>query len=135
MVKDYILEGPSPPQGTSARAIGVPSPTAGYVSLVRDSGGMVEIMDRQGGDVIARVRHLDPVSVRQGDTIACGESLGTQSNKGLPRSAGVHIHVEMETAHHQQFANYFDDLNTSRLSVQSELRANTAQAVVGDGTF
>jgi peptidoglycan hydrolase-like protein with peptidoglycan-binding domain len=135
MVKDYILEDPAPPRGTSARAVGVPSPTAGYVSRVSDAGGMVEIMDREGGDVIARIRHLDPISVREGDTVTYGESLGTQSNKGLPRNAGVHAHVEMDTAHHQQLVDYFDDLNSGRLSVQPELRANTARPVVADGTF
>jgi hypothetical protein len=135
MVKDYILEDPAPPRGTSARAVGVPSPTAGYVSRVSDAGGMVEIMDREGGDVIARIRHLDPISVREGDTVTYGESLGTQSNKGLPRNAGVHAHVEMDTAHHQQLVDYFDDLNSGRLSIQPELRANTARPVVADETF
>ena len=57
LVKDFILEDPSPPTGTRARAVGVPAPTAGYVSLVRDSGGMVEILDGKDGDVVARVPH------------------------------------------------------------------------------
>ncbi|WP_460759609.1 XVIPCD domain-containing protein [Lysobacter fragariae] len=135
MVKDFILEDPSPAPGASARAVSVPSPTAGYVSLVRDSGGMVEIMDRQGGTVIARVRHLDPISVEVGDTITYGQSLGTQDNKGLPVSAGVHVHIEMDTGHHEQLSNYIDDLASGRLTVQPAFRADSARPAMGDGTF
>lgn len=114
LVKDFILEDPVPPRGTDNRAVGVPSPTAGYVSRIQAGGGLVEIMDREDGDVIARVRHLNPISVRQGDTVEYGQTLGTQNRQGLVATAGKHVHVEMDTGHFQQLANYLDDLADGR---------------------
>src|SRR3546814_12317193 len=35
LVKDFILEDPDPPLGTSARAVDIPSPASGYVNSVR----------------------------------------------------------------------------------------------------
>jgi peptidoglycan hydrolase-like protein with peptidoglycan-binding domain len=73
--------------------------------------------------------------VRQGDTVEYGQSLGTQSNRGLAASAGVHVHIEMDTAHRQALDNYLGDLGSGRLPVQTEFRADTARAVADDGTF
>lgn len=135
VVKDFILEDPSPARGTNERAVGVPSPTDGYVSRVVASGGMVEIMDRQGGEVIARIRHMNPIAVQAGDTVAYGQSLGTQHRQGLRPNVGIHVHIEMDTKHHQELANYIDDLSSGRLPVQPELRPSTARPVIDDGTF
>jgi len=136
LVKDFILEDPAPAQDGSARSIGVPSPATGYVSRVVASGGMVEIMDRKGGDVIARVRHLNPISVQEDQSIVYGQSLGTQGRQGLPPTAGVHVHIEMDTGHHRQFQNYMDDLAGGRLPVQAEFRQGVQpQLVVDDGVM
>lgn len=138
LVKDFILEDPSPPRGTSARAVDVPSPTPGYVSSVRPNAGFVEIMDREDGVVIARLRHLSGIAVAAGDTVAYGQSLGQQDNVGLNRAAGVgmHVHIEMDTGHYQQFRNYMSDLANGRLPVQAQYRVELQPLpVVGDGTF
>jgi len=136
LVKDFILEDPTPSRGVKPRAIGVPSPTAGYVSLVRHGGGMVEIKDNKDGDVIVRVRHLDPVAVKEGDTVIYGQSLGVQSNKGLKESVGDHVHTEMDTRHYQQYKNYIADLVSGRLPVQAEYRADIQSLpIIDDGVL
>lgn len=138
LVKDFILEDPSPPRGVNARAVDIPSPTAGYVNSVRPAAGFVEIMDRQGGTVIARLRHMSSIAVEAGDTVAYGQSLGRQNNLGLDRAAGVgmHAHIEMDTGHYLQFQNYMADLANGRLPVQAEYRQNVEpRPVLDDGTF
>src|SRR3546814_10823302 len=78
------------------------------------------------------------MTVEPGDTIRYGESLGQQDNLGLNRPAGVgmHVHIEMDTGHYQQFQNYMDDLANGRLPVQARSRENVEPLpVVDDGTF
>jgi hypothetical protein len=138
LVKDFILEDPSPRPGTSARAVDVPSPTDGYVNSVRPAGGFVEIMDREGGAVVARLRHLSNITVERGDTVGYGQSLGRQDNLGLNRPAGigVHVHLEMDTGHYQQLRNYMADLAGGRLPVQAQYRENVQPLpVADDGTL
>lgn len=138
LVKDFILEDPAPPEGTSARAVDVPSPTAGYVSVVRAGGGFVEIMDRENGTVVARLRHMSDISVQVGDTVEYGQRLGQQDNLGLNLPAGraMHVHIEMDVGHIQLFQNYMDDLASGRLPVQAQYRENVQpQPVVDDHTF
>lgn len=138
LVKDFILEDPEPPRNTSARAVDIPAPTSGYVSSVRPNAGFVEITDREGGMVIARLRHMSNIAVEPGDTISYGQSLGQQDNLGLNRPAGVgmHVHIEMDTGHYQQFQNYMADLANGRLPVQAVYRENVqSHPVVDDGTF
>lgn len=138
LVKDFILEDPNPPRGTTARAVDVPSPTGGYVNSVRPAGGFVEIMDREGGTVVARLRHMSNISVEAGDTVAYGQRLGQQNNLGLNRAAGVgmHVHVEMDTGHYQELQSYMADLASGRLPVQAQFRENVQPLpIVDDGTF
>lgn len=133
LVKDFILEDP---QSEHPRNVDVPSPTPGHVGRVDARNGVVEIHDRQGGDVIARIRHLNPVSVQAGDQIAYGQALGTQNRQGLPANAGKHVHIEMDTAYYQQLENYVGDLTNGRLAVQAQYRENVQpQPVIDDGTF
>src|SRR3546814_672534 len=137
-VKVFSLEDPKPPRNTSARAVDIPSPASGYVNSVRPYAGFVEIMDHEGGTVIARLRHMSNITVEPGDTIRYGESLGQQDNLGLNRPAGVgmHVHIEMDTVHYQQFQNYMDYLANGRLPVQARYRENVEPLpVVDDGTF
>ncbi|WP_456362142.1 peptidoglycan DD-metalloendopeptidase family protein [Xanthomonas arboricola] len=89
-----------PPGGANVRAVDVPSPVAGYIARVdADRFGAVDIYERKGGELIARILHLDPVGVSVGDSVEYGQSLGTQSNKGLP-NAGKHVHMEMDTRYY-----------------------------------
>jgi hypothetical protein len=126
LVKDFILEDPQPARGVGNREVDVPSPVAGYISLVRAGGGMVEIMDHEGGDVIARVRHMSGITLGVGDTVEYGQRLGTQNNIGLGPDAGKHVHLEMDTGYFQQYENYISDLTNGRLPVQANLRENVA---------
>ena len=138
LVKDFILEDPAPARGTSARAVDVPSPVDGYVTRVRDSGGMVEISDRPGGNVLARVRHLSELDVRVGETVVYGQTLGTQNNLGLGLRAGVavHVHMEVDTRLYRQYENYLSDLSSGRLPVQAEHRQGVRPLPANhDGTF
>lgn len=130
--KDFILEGPDHPAGSaSARAVDVPSPVAGYIGRVNERQGLVDVYDRQGGDLIARIRHMHPIAVSEGQTVAYGESLGTQ---GRQQTGAVHVHMEVDTRYHQAYENYIGDLVSGRLPVQSEHRENVnPRPIVEDG--
>lgn len=133
LIKDFILEDT---QAKHPRNVDVPAPISGYVGRVDVKNGVVDIYDKQGGDVIARMRHIEPIAVKEEDTIAYGQSLGTQSNAGLPRGAGKHVHLEMDTRYYQQYENYVSDLTSGRLPVQAEHRINVQpQPVVDDGVI
>jgi hypothetical protein len=132
LVKDFILEDAQPARGAGQREVDVPSPVAGYVNQVRAGGGMVEIMDHEGGDVIARVRHMSGITLAVGDTVEYGQRLGTQNNLGLGENAGKHVHLEMDTRYFQQYENYISDLTSGRLAVQSAFRENIAALPVID---
>lgn len=130
--KDFILEDPNPPSGP-ARAVDVPSPIAGYIGRVSEREGLVDILDREGGDVVARIRHMHPIAVAEGETVEYGQALGTQ---GRQQTGAVHVHMEMDTRYHRQFENYLSDLVSGRLPVQRDLRANSRPLpVVDDGTL
>lgn len=134
--KDFILEAPQPVAGRSARAVDVPSPIDGYINAVNRNAGFVEIIDRQGGEVIARIRHMSGITVNPGDSIEYGQSLGTQNNMGLnlPVGRAVHVHLDMDTRYFQQYENYIRDLSEGRLPVQAELRDGVLpRQVVDDG--
>ena len=122
--KDFILEDPEPVAGRTARQVDVPSPVAGYVNAVSPNAGFVEIMDQQGGEVIARVRHMSGITVNAGDNVEYGQALGTQNNLGLnlPAGRGVHVHLDMDTRYYQQYEDYIRDLSDGRLPVQAEFR-------------
>lgn len=131
--KDFILEDPNPSRLGEVRAVDVPSPIAGYIGRVSEREGLVDILDREGGDVIARIRHMHPIAVTEGETVEFGQALGTQ---GRQQTGAVHVHMEIDTRYHQQFENYVSDLVNGRLPVQTELRANVQPLpVVDDGTF
>jgi peptidoglycan hydrolase-like protein with peptidoglycan-binding domain len=124
LVKDFILED-RPREGAAVtRLIDVPSPVAGYVGRRDDRNGLVEIYDAEGGNVVARVRHLSGIAVGVGDTVAYGQSLGTQGNVGLglQPGVGIHVHLEMDTGYFQHYENYMQDLTDGRLPVQASFR-------------
>lgn len=135
--KDFILENPAVPSGgRGVRDVDVPSPFAGYVGRAGGTMGTVDIYDREGGTLMARVLHLDPIHVTAGSTIEYGQALGVQSNRGLP-NAGKHVHMEVDTRHHQAYENYVDDLVSGRLSMDPARRTQGIEPrpVVDDGVI
>ncbi|HST44730.1 MAG TPA: XVIPCD domain-containing protein [Luteimonas sp.] len=138
LTKDFMLEDSRiPPGGVNARAVDVPSPVSGYIARVdRDRFGAVDIHDRQGGELIARILHLDPIHLSVGDQVQYGQALGAQGNRGLP-GAGKHVHMEVDTRYYQQLENYFRDLATGRLSldVGRRTRGIERRPVIDDGTL
>lgn len=133
LIKDFILDDVA---RMDSRSVDVPSPVSGYVGRVDRANGLVEIYDRKEGDVVARIRHLGPISVERGREVAYGESLGTQNNIGLRRGAGKHVHLEMDTRYYQQYQNYVVDLSSGRLPVEAEQRnAVWPRPIVDDGVM
>lgn len=130
--KDFLLEDSQLPAGPGARAVDVPSPLAGYIGAVNPASGRVDIYDRQGGELIARLRHLSPVYVQVGDTVAYGQALGVQSDR---RTQAKHVHLEVDTRYYRQFANYMADLAEGRLRIDPALRAGGIEPrpLVDDG--
>lgn len=120
--KDFMLEDPDQPTGSAAaRAVDAPSPVSGYIGRVDERQGLVDIYDRQDGEVIARIRHMHPIAVSEGQTVAYGESLGTQ---GRQQTGAIHVHMEVDTRYYQAYENYIGDLVSGRLPVQAEHREN-----------
>lgn len=135
LTKDFMLEDSRiPVSARGVREVDVPSPFAGYVQRVSPVLGTVDIYDREGGELMARVLHMDPVHVSAGDTIEYGQALGTQSNQGLP-TAGKHVHMEVDTRYYQQYENYVEDLASGRLAMDPERRnaGIEARPVLDDG--
>lgn len=138
LIKDFILEDSRIVSGgANVRAVDVPAPVAGYVARVdADRLGAVDIYDHQGGELVARILHMDSIRVSVGDTVEYGQALGTQSNRGLPQ-AGKHVHMEVDTRYYQQLENYLQDLASGRLSLDADRRTHGIEPrpVVDDGTI
>ena len=134
LVKDFLLEDSRIASGQrGVREVDVPAPLAGYIGRVDTRNGVVDILDRPDGEVIARARHLDPIAVQVGDTIQYGQSLGTQNNQGLKPTDGKHVHFEVDTRYYQHYENYVDDLHSGRLSIDPDRRTAGIEArPVGD---
>lgn len=133
--KDFMLEDSRLVSGAGGvRDVDVPSPLAGYVGKRNDAQGLVDIYDREGGEVIARIRHMRDIAVNEGDTIQYGQALGTQSNRG---TIHVHVHMEVDTRYYQQYQNYLQDLCDGRLAIDPARRGQgiEARAVVDDGVI
>lgn len=124
--KDFILEDPNITNGFPRR-VDVPSPVQGYVGLVNPEQGLVDIYDHPNGDVIARIRHMHPIHVTEGQVIV-------QGNK---KTDAVHVHIEMDTRCYQQFDNYLADLTSGRLDIDPARRSGgiAPLPIVDDGTF
>lgn len=118
LVKDFILEDSRLASGAAGvRDVDVPSPVAGYVGRVDAANGVVDILDRRGGEVIARARHLNPIAVEEGQAVGYGQSLGTQHRQGLSRYAGKHVHFEIDTRYYRRYESYVADLASGRLAI------------------
>ena len=131
--KDFILEDSRLVAGArGVRDLDVPSPLVGYVGRRSDVEGLVDIYDREGGEVIARIRHMRDIAVNEGDTIQYGQALGTQSNQATGK---IHVHMEVDTRYYQQYENYLQDLSDGRLSIDPTRRGQGIEAreVIDDG--
>lgn len=130
LIKDFILDDPT---ARDSRRVDVPAPVAGVIGRVDAPNGVVDILDPVDRSLVARIRHLGPIAVEAGEHVAYGQSLGTQNNIGLPRAAGKHVHIEMDTRYYRQFDHYVRDLVEGRLPVQASHRAGVApREVAGD---
>ena len=133
MKKDFMLEDSRIASGgAGVRDVDVPAPFAGYIGQAGGTYGTVDIYDRQGGTLLARVLHLEPLNVRVGDQVEYGQSLGTQDRTGLRETAGKHVHMEVDTAHHNAFENYMSDLLDGRLSMDPARRTRGMDARVAN---
>ncbi len=135
LIKDFMLEDSRIASGgRGVRNVDVPSPISGYVGRVDARQGLVEILDREGGEVTARVRHMRDIPVSVGDTVEYGQALGTQSNVA---TEAIHVHLEMDTRYYQQYENYIADLTSGRLAIDPERRTQGIEPlpVHNDGTF
>ena len=136
LIKDFILEDSRiAPFGRGARDVDVPAPFAGYVGRVIAGQGLVDILDRKDGELLARIRHLKPIDVSVGDTVQYGQTLGTQGAVGLGRDGRKHVHMEVDTGQYQPYANYVEDLVSGRLALDPADRGTGIEprAVVDDG--
>lgn len=132
--KDFIIEHPDhPTMSAASRRVDVPSPIAGYIGNVNAREGLVDIHDKKGGDVIARIRHMRGIAVAEGQFIEYGQTLGTQSDV---QSGAKHVHMEIDTRYYQQYENYISDLVSGRLPIEADQRADVrALPVMDDSTI
>ena len=66
-------------------------PVGPFVADALVDGGVVEV---QSGDVTLRFCGLDEVFVKEGETLAQGDSIGVAGEVPAEASAGAHLHIE-----------------------------------------
>ncbi|OOX13601.1 peptidoglycan-binding protein [Xanthomonas axonopodis pv. cajani] len=132
--KDFILEDSRMLSGPASRAQDVPSPVAGVVGTVNAKTGLVDVLDREGGDVILRVRHMSPLLVEKGDHVEYGQALGVQ---GKQATGAIHVHMEVDSRYYQHYENYIGDLVSGRISIDAERRDRGIEPrpIADDGTL
>lgn len=115
--KDFILSD----RATGSSRVPVPSPVSGYVARVDERNGLIAILDREGGELIAQVRHMDlrNSTVREGQQVQYGQPLGMQSGfgRGNPRAYGTHVHMDINEAQLDQFKKYIRDLDSGLIAI------------------
>lgn len=95
--------------------VDVPAPVTGHVrrSPRLDRWGTVEIYDSADKDarLIARVRHMQPIHVVDGEHVDVGQPLGRQGRKA-PANAkvGLHTHMDIAESHLEDFKQYLGAL-------------------------
>lgn len=135
--KDFVLQ-----VNGSGNNVKVPSPVEGYIkrSPAMDRWGTVEIYDSPDGkgNLIARIRHMDPISVKDGDRIEYGQPLGIQGRAAPPGTQGIglHVHMDFNEAHLDGFKQYIRDVDRgvitpNRYPAQQEVAAPDARATSG----
>lgn len=111
--KDFVLK------VDGSANVAVPSPVAGYVrrSDRMDRWGTVEIYDGKEPDarLVARIRHMQPIHVSDGDRVEAGQSLGVQGRKA-PGKVGLHTHMDIAESHLGDFKRYIHDLDSGAIT-------------------
>lgn len=113
--KDFVLS----VEGSAL--VDVPSPVSGYVRRTPrlDRWGTVEIYNRLGEDaeLIARVRHMEPIHVQNGQKIEYGQLLGRQGSKAPPGvRVGLHTHMDFNEWQLNYFREYIQDLDSGAIT-------------------
>jgi hypothetical protein len=115
--KDFILSDST----TGSSRVPVPSPVSGYVAKVDARNGLVAILDRKGGELIAQVRHMDlrNSAIREGQQVQYGQPLGIQGGfgRGNPHAYGTHVHMDVNEAHLEQFKKYVHDVDSGLITI------------------
>lgn len=113
--KDFILT------HDADGAVRIPSPVEGYVHYLQgDPNAALRIYDRphhqSGAKLLAQVLHMDADSFQlvEGERVAYGQPLGTQSDTGTP--GAIHAHVEAEL---DQFKQYIHDIDSGAITPDS----------------
>lgn len=129
-----MLEDSRLPTGPGSRALDVPSPLSGVIGTVNARSGLVDILDPESGDVIARIRHMAPIHVQTGDRVEYGQAVGVQSNQA---TGAIHVHMEVDSRYYQQYENYLGDLVDGRLAIDPDRRTGGIERrpVIDDGTL
>ncbi|TXH71919.1 MAG: peptidoglycan-binding protein [Lysobacteraceae bacterium] len=109
--KDFILQDSQ----TGSANVPVPSPANGYIGEVDRRNGFVTILDRPGGEVMFRLRHMDVgQDIQPGAQVQYGQPLGTQSGygRGDPNYYGTHVHIDANVRYLDQADRYVRDMAT-----------------------
>ena len=114
ITKDYIMDGPNYPNYK------VPTPVDAVVKYAGAGGGygnMVELVDSNGKN-LGLFGHFSRLSVKTGDKIKAGTSLGIQGTTGS--STAPHVHLEGSKRFHEVWSDFVlgkkSNLNADSLS-------------------
>ena len=114
ITKDYIMDGPNYPNYK------VPTPVDAVVKYAGAGGGygnMVQLVDSNGKN-LGLFGHFSRLSVKTGDKIKAGTSLGIQGTTG--KSTGPHVHLEGTKRFHEVWSDFVlgkkSNLNADSLS-------------------
>ena len=113
--KDFILKNAN----NDSSNVPVPSPANGYIGEVDRRNGMVTILDRPGGEVMFRLRHMKiDDDIKPGSKVEYGESLGIQAGygKGNPTHYGTHVHIDANVKYLDQADRYIRDMATGKIT-------------------
>lgn len=131
--KDFIIT-----DAKGSQRIPVAAPISGVVGRVDAANGVVTILDKPGGELLVQVRHMDLRSspLKKGDRVEYGDALGVQSGYGKSnsRAYGVHVHMDFNASHLDQFDRYLRDMHSGRLGIPdlpTRARATPARAATG----
>lgn len=109
--KDFVLQDADRPGGR----VRVPAPVEGVIGRIDVANGRVDIYDRDGGELLTRIRHMDlrGSALEVGDRVRYGQLLGWQSGfgGGRPDRYGVHVHMDFNAAHLDRFDRYLRDMD------------------------
>lgn len=115
--KDLILLD----ERTGSSRVPVPAPAAGVIGRVDATSGIVTILERTDGPLVAQLRHMDlrGSGLAAEQPVVYGQPLGLQSGfgGGSPRRYGIHVHIDFNVSHLDQFKRYVADLDSGALPI------------------